>query len=50
MQECGLPEEGRAAAIGAITKVIGAAKGFDLSLGDIPEALFCIDRIFEQLA
>ena len=35
MAECGLPETGRAAAVGAIAKVIGNAKGFDLSLGDL---------------
>ena len=32
MSECGLPQTGRAAAVGAIAKVIGNARGFDLSL------------------
>jgi hypothetical protein len=49
MAECGLPQAGRAQAIAAITKVIGNAKGFDLSLGELEGAVDCIDRICEDL-
>lgn len=49
MAECGLPQTGRAAAVAAIAKVIGNAKGFDLSLGDLAGALACIDRVCEEL-
>jgi hypothetical protein len=49
MAECGLPQAGRAQAIAAITKVIGNAKGFDLSLGELEAAVGCIDRICEDL-
>ncbi len=44
MQECALPETGRAAAVGAIAKTIGSAKGFDLSLGELKGAVACLDR------
>jgi hypothetical protein len=50
MSECGLPQTGRAAAVGAIAKVIGNARGFDLSLGDIPAAVAGIDRVYEEIA
>jgi hypothetical protein len=50
MAECGLPETGRAAAVGAIARVIGGAKGFDLSLGEISGALRCIDEVCERLS
>ena len=50
MAECGLPQTGRAQAVAAITKVIGKAKGFDLSLGELAGAVGWIDRICEDLA
>jgi hypothetical protein len=49
MSECGLPPTGRGAAVGAIAKVVGNAKGFDLSLGEIQGALTCINRAVEEL-
>jgi hypothetical protein len=49
MQECGLPERDRGAAVGAIAKTIGNAKGFDLSLGDLHGAVACIDQLFQGL-
>lgn len=50
MQECGLPETGRAKAVGAIAKAIGNAKGFELSLGELRGAVACLDRLCEELA
>jgi energy-coupling factor transporter ATP-binding protein EcfA2 len=50
MAECGLPATGRSAAVAAIAKVIGNAKGYDLSLGEIGRAVECIDQVFEELA
>ena len=50
MEECALPEAERAAAIGAIVKAIGGAKGFDLSLGDLESAVACIDQASQELA
>jgi hypothetical protein len=44
MQEIGLREDARGAAIGAIVSLCSAAKGYDLSLGDHDQALRCIDR------
>ena len=49
MAECGLPATGRAAAVGAIAKVIGNAKGFDLSLGDLGAAVDCIDHVCREI-
>jgi hypothetical protein len=49
MAECGLPKTCRAGAISTITKVIGSAKGFDLSLGELDGAVACIDRVFDEL-
>jgi hypothetical protein len=49
MQECALPETGRAAAVGAIAKTIGGAKGFDLSLGDLSGAVACLDQLSQGL-
>jgi hypothetical protein len=49
MVECALAETGRAAAVGAIAKVIGGAQGFDLSLGEIAGAVRCIDEVCGQL-
>jgi hypothetical protein len=49
MMECGLPETERGAAVGAITQVIGRARGFDLSLGEIQGAVACIDRVCEEI-
>jgi hypothetical protein len=45
MTECALPASRRAGAVAAIAKVIGNAKGFDLSLGDLRGAVASIDRI-----
>jgi hypothetical protein len=50
MAECGLPPTERAAGVAAIAKVVGNAKGFDLSLGEIRGAVACIDQVFEELA
>jgi hypothetical protein len=50
MAECGLPQAGRAGAVGAIAKVIGNAKGFDLSLGDLAGAVAAIDRVYEEIS
>jgi hypothetical protein len=44
--ESAFPAIGRAEAVGVITKVIGNARGFDLSLGDLDEAVVCLDRVF----
>jgi hypothetical protein len=49
MQECALPEAGRAASVGAIAKNIGGAKGFDLSLGELKGAVACLDELFQGL-
>jgi hypothetical protein len=49
MQECALPETGRAAAIGAIAKTIGGAQAFDLSLGELDGAVACIEQLFQGL-
>ena len=49
MTECGLPATGRAAAVGAIARVIGNARGFDLSLGDLTGAVASIDRIAAEI-
>jgi hypothetical protein len=49
MAECGLPATGRAAAVAAITKAIGNARGFDLSLGDLTGAVAAIDRIDAEI-
>ncbi len=46
--ESGFRKAGRAEAIGAIAKVFGNARGFDLSLGDIDGAVACINGIFEE--
>jgi GTPase SAR1 family protein len=50
MAECGLPQTERAQAVAAITKAIGKAKGFDLSLGELAGAVGCIDRLCENFA
>ena len=50
MSECGLPQTGRGAGVAAIAKVIGNAKGFDLSLGDLAGAVVEIDRVCEEIA
>lgn len=50
LRETGLPETERAAAIGAIAKVIGNARGFELSLGDLAGAVDCINQVLEDLA
>lgn len=44
MQEVGMRQDARGAAIGAIVSLCSAAKGYDLSLGDHEQALRCIDR------
>jgi hypothetical protein len=50
MAECALPKTARAAAVSAITRTIGSAKGFDLSLGDLAGAVASIDRVCEEIA
>jgi hypothetical protein len=49
LEESAFPETGRAKALSAITQVIGNARGFDLSLGDLAGAGVCIGRVFETL-
>lgn len=48
MQEVGLRQDARGAAIGAIVSLCSAAKGYDLSLGDHDQALRCIDQACEH--
>jgi hypothetical protein len=48
--ESGFPTTGRAAAVGAITKVIGNAKGYDLSFGELGGAVAAIDCVVQELA
>ena len=47
MRACQQP--GAPGAVGAIAKVIGNAKGFDLSLGDLAGAVASIDRVFDEI-
>ena len=49
MAECALPQSERAAAVSAIAKVIGIAKGFDLSLGDVGGAVACMTEFLKDL-
>ena len=37
-------------AVGAIAKVIGNAKGSDLSLGDLAGAVAAIDRVYDEIS
>jgi energy-coupling factor transporter ATP-binding protein EcfA2 len=46
MAESGLHETQRGSAIAALVNAIGSARGFDLSLGDHPGAVRCIDQVF----
>jgi hypothetical protein len=48
MMEVALPEVGRGAAIASIVSAVSAAKGFDLSLGYLPDALRCIERVLRE--
>jgi hypothetical protein len=47
--ECAFRSTGRAEGIAAISQVIGQARGFDLSLGDIDGALDCLGRASADL-
>jgi hypothetical protein len=47
--ECAFRSAGRAEGIAAISQVIGRARGFDLSLGEIDGALDCIGRAVADL-
>ncbi len=49
MLECGLPRTDRGRAVSLLTKLIGTAKSFDLSLGDLAGAAICIKKTVEQL-
>jgi hypothetical protein len=49
MAESGFPMTGRTAAVGSITKVIGNAKGYELSLGELEGAVASIDHVIEGL-
>jgi hypothetical protein len=49
MLECGLPQTGRSAAVTAIAKTIGHARGFDLSLGELAGAVAGIDQICQEI-
>ncbi len=50
MPECGLPQTGRGAAVAAIASVIGNARGFDLSLGDLAGAVAEMERVCKEIA
>lgn len=50
MAECGLSRTDRGQAVSAMAKLVGTAKGFDLSLGDPAGAVACVDKIFDDLA
>jgi hypothetical protein len=49
MAECGLSRIDRGKAVSGVAKLIGTAKGFDLSLGDPSEAVACVNRVLEGL-
>ena len=49
MAESGFPRTKRATAVGAITKAVSSAKGYELSLGDLGEAVGAVDRVIEEL-
>jgi hypothetical protein len=44
--ESAFREAGRGEAVGNIIKMIGNARGFDLSLGDLDSAVSCLDSVF----
>lgn len=48
MIECGLAATDRSQAVGLLTRFIGAAKGFDLSLGDLGGAVICLNKVVEE--
>jgi hypothetical protein len=50
MKECALPEHGRAAAIRDVVNILKNAQGFELSLGDLGEAVDEINRVSEHFA
>jgi hypothetical protein len=50
IDECALPRQGRAEAIGAVVRLVGKASGFHLALGDLDGAVDCIDRVCEEIA
>lgn len=49
LPECGLSRTDRGQAIRSLTKVIGFARGFDLSLGDLGGAVLCLNKTVEEL-
>ena len=49
MAECGLSSTDRGNAVRDIAKLIGTAKGFDLSLGDPAGAVACVNKVLEGL-
>ena len=49
MAESGFPRTKRAAAVGAIAKAVGNAKGYELSVGDLGGAVGAVDRVIEEL-
>jgi hypothetical protein len=46
--ELGMRESGRGVSIGAIAALVSRTRGFDLSLGDHPNAVKCIDRALDD--
>jgi hypothetical protein len=49
LPECGLAREDRGQAVGSLSKMIGSAKGFDLSLGDLTGAVLCLKKVSSEL-
>jgi hypothetical protein len=49
LEECALPETGRADAVRIITQVVGNAAGFDMSLGDLAGATECVSEVFDRI-
>ena len=48
--QSGFPTTERAAAVGAIAKAVGNAKGYELSLGELGGAVAALGRVVEELA
>ena len=49
MAECGFSRSDRGQAVSVMAKLIGTAKGFDLSLGDPAGAVTCVNKIFADV-
>jgi hypothetical protein len=48
VSEMGLREIDRGVSIGAVAALVGRAKGFDLSLGDLETAVMCVHRALDE--